>query len=348
MGFRPAARHWPLLTLAALAIGLGSGVATVAFFGLEGEISTEIPEPEVMALPEALAEIRRVPIEPIHGVDRHSLGPGPLPAGVRPHELPPVEVEAAFVERSSFGPIPRRSPDGRLPSDHFAAARDIAEGRPLVAVLVTGLGLHQELSTQALALDPAVAFGVSPYISTAADWQRAMRWHGHETYLMLPLEAVDPTVDDQGALAISLEDDPQAMATGLRKVLSRGAGYVGLATQARSFAEQPERFSALVAEMAGRGLALLELGGSHLAAVAITGGLPYLAVEHPLDRVLRPDAIDAMLAELENDARANGFAAAWTSPIPLVLDRVWRWSSEVEERGFDLVPMSALLEAMAR
>ena len=335
----------PFLVTGALLIGIAAGVATVALLDLGGAVSFRVPPEQILPIPEDLAEVVRRPVEPIHGVDLHSPGPGALPGGPRPAERPPLEMSRALLERSTFGKIPRRSAEGTVSATYYASSVAEDLGRPLVAIIITELGLDQELTAQAAAFPSAVTFAFSPYISTASDWQRFMRWHGHEVLTMLPLRSLDTIHDDQGSLAIVPDWDTEEKLAGLRKVMSRGGGYVGLAGAARSFGASPEQFHDLAEDLALRGLSFIELGGRHLAQIASETGLPYLSVELALDQELSPSAIDSRLQQLEDLARSKGTATAYSSPIPLVLDRIWSWSTALPERGLTLVPVSHLLGA---
>jgi len=318
------------------------------------------PEARAVVVP-ALAVpalVDEAPLPP--GVDRNGPAPPALPEGVRPASRPPVEVDRRLVERHVAGELPRIARNGARPLDTYAAAVVPGEGadehaaggaghaagaaRPSIALLVTGLGLDHETTGRVVALPAAVALGFSPYVSGVPAWQRFMRWHGHETLTTLPLRAIDPQRDDRGALAIDETLPPPDMRRALLDVLARGSGYVAAAGQAGAFAAEPERFTPVAAELAGRGVGFVELDGGHLRGVAARTGLAYLAAPLALDADLRPERIDAALRALEEEARAQGTAVGYTRPVPLVLDRLWTWARTLDERGFALVPPSALMQ----
>ncbi|MEZ5825547.1 MAG: divergent polysaccharide deacetylase family protein [Geminicoccaceae bacterium] len=309
----------------------------------------------VMPLPASLQEEVPAPTEMIHGVDRHSAGPGALPDEERSRPLPPVEIFTKLLEPTVYGRIPRRADDGSTSFRTYAAGAPglrVADsegtiggqGGARVAIAVIDLGLDQQVSKQSIALPWALSFGVTPYVATTADWQRFMRWHGHEVFTMLPLESLDTANVDQGALALSAREDPASLLDGLARVMSRGAGYVGVAGNARGFAAEPGAFAPIAAELARRGLAFMELDGRFLEDIADESELPYLSMSMALDEELSPAAVDERLHDLERLALANGMATAYTGPVPVVLDRIWNWSRELASRGITLVPATSLME----
>ena len=350
----PRSSRLPLLVLLVLILGIGLGAATMWLFGVSGAVSLDSDVEIVMPLPAGLNEVPPAPTEMIHGVDRHSPGPGALPEQDRARARPPVELFTKLLQASVYGRVPVRAADGstslrtysapepeRVVADGSAAVTQGAGAR--VAIAVVDLGLDQQVSRQSVALPWPVSFAVTPYIATAPDWQRFMRWHGHEVFTMLPIEALDPENDDQGALAIPVHDDQTGRLDRLDQVMSRGSGYVGLAGAARGLAAGVDAFAAIADDLQARGLGFMELDGRFLEPVAREAGLPYISMTMALDEELTPASIDARLDDLERLALANGFATAYTGPVPVVLDRIWNWSRDLSARGVTLVPATSLM-----
>jgi polysaccharide deacetylase 2 family uncharacterized protein YibQ len=73
-------------------------------------------------------------------------------------------------------------------------------------------------------------------------------------------------------------------------------------------------------------------------AVAIEGAVR-------LDAIQTADAIDARLNELEERAKASGFAVGEASEYPVSIDRIAAWAANVEAHGFALVPITAIAAA---
>src|SRR5689334_12612494 len=57
--------------------------------------------------------------------------------------------QLALIEDSPDGPLPRIGADGRTPMAAYAAAFDLKDRRPRIAVVVTGLGVSEANTPQA-------------------------------------------------------------------------------------------------------------------------------------------------------------------------------------------------------
>lgn len=100
-----------------------------------------------------------------------------------------------LVEESQNGPIPRMGPQGDKPFDAYARASitpDAAGGRALVAVIVTGLGLSESGTLDAIEkLPDTVTLAFAPYGRTLKRTASVARAGGHELMLEIPLEPFD-------------------------------------------------------------------------------------------------------------------------------------------------------------
>ncbi|MDH3231865.1 MAG: divergent polysaccharide deacetylase family protein, partial [Alphaproteobacteria bacterium] len=80
------------------------------------------------------------------------------------------------------------------------------------------------------------------------------------------------------------------------------------------------------------------------AALARGMDLPHASRQVFLDNDLDADTITGQLAELERVARRRGYAIAIGHPHDVTVDVLARWIPEARARGFDLVPVSAIVK----
>jgi polysaccharide deacetylase 2 family uncharacterized protein YibQ len=129
--------------------------------------------------------------------------------------------------------------------------------------------------------------------------------------------------------------------------MSRATGYVGLTNiLGGRFMGEQMAIDPIIAETAKRGLIFFDRGASsnsvvitaarHTGATIATGTLA-------LDAVQTQAAIDMRLSELEAQAHQDGFAIGVASPYPVSIARLAEWAAGAEARGFQLVPLSALV-----
>jgi polysaccharide deacetylase 2 family uncharacterized protein YibQ len=258
-------------------------------------------------------------------------------AGVGP--LPPAPIAGLFVNGPA-GPLPIIAQNGRTPFDAYRRGFT-GDGRPLVALVIRGLGLNAQATRAAIeTLPPQVTLSFVVYADGLQDWIDLARAHGHEVLLEAPMEPTDYPDNDPGPYTLMAQAPPQQIVQRLEWVLSRATGYFGLTNSLGDrFLRTPAAAATLTTALRGRGLAFIDDGlGRGRAAGARRASA--LAV---IDASLTPASIDQQLQVLQDGARASGQALGIAGPYPVTLEKVARWTGTVEQQGFKLAPASALV-----
>jgi uncharacterized protein len=233
-----------------------------------------------------------------------------------------------LVERTRYGLLPKIGADGTRPSQVYARPAAAKPG-PRVAVVM---------------LPAALTLAFAPY---GGDLERAVsraRDDGHEVMLQVPMEPFDYPDNDPGPHTLTVRAKPQENIERLHWVMGRFAGYTGLVTfMGAKLTADEMALAPILKEIAGRGLLLVDDGSSSRSVVR--QGPTALKAQTVLDAVPRAEAIDRELQRLEDLARERGTAIGSASALPLTIDRITRWTRTLEERGIQLVPLSALAEA---
>lgn len=252
-----------------------------------------------------------------------------------------------LVDRGRHGPMPKLG-EGRVRAlDVYARPAGAGTG-PRIALLVSGLGIGQAATASAIAkLPAAVSLAFAPY---GADLDRSVaraREAGHEVLLQAPMEPFDYPDSDPGPQTLLTTARPPENIDRLAWAMSRFSGYVGIVNlMGAKFMSDPAAFEPVMREIAARGLGFLDDGASPRAialAAAAKYKTPAARAEIVVDAVPRAEAIDRELARLEAQAKAKGFVLASASGLPLTIERIARWSRDLEARGVRLVPVSVAL-----
>ncbi|WP_342151681.1 divergent polysaccharide deacetylase family protein [Methylorubrum sp. SB2] len=252
-----------------------------------------------------------------------------------------------LTERGRNGPLPKLGEGKLRPLDVYARPEEPGQG-PRIAILVSGLGIGQAATLGAIArLPAAVSLALSPYGSDLEKTAARAREAGHEILVQLPMEPFDYPDSDPG---------PQTLLTGSRPAenldrtswaLSRFPGIVGVVNlMGAKFSGEAGALDPVLKEIAGRGLGFIDDGTVQRPLVAAAAGkakLPAARADVVIDATARPDAIDAELTRLEALARQKGFVLASASAAQLTIDRLSRWTRDLEARGIRLVPVSVAL-----
>lgn len=242
------------------------------------------------------------------------------------------------------------APSNRSPAwQRYAQPFEPQADQPMIAIVVTGLGLSEAATQTAIRQLPAeITLSFSPYARRLDEWIALARSQGHEVLLDLPMEPEGFPVDDPGPQAILTELGPQENAERLQWVLSRGSAYLGVAgTKGGGFTPGRGAIDLLFERLAQDGLVFLgnpAEGQQAMREIAQLAGLPLLFSDRTLDQqAASRSVIDAGLSAIERTALSKGQAVAVARPYPVSLERLKAWSEQVPERGVQLAPVSALL-----
>jgi len=258
-------------------------------------------------------------------------------------------ADPELIEDSLEGPLPKRGPEGREARTAYARPFDKNDNRPKIAIIVGGLGVGASVTETAIkTLPPAITLGYVPFGGNPQiDVDRA-RETGHEVLLEVPMEPFDFPSSDPGPHALLTGAPAEENIKRFRWALSRFTGYAGFThLLGARFLSETSAIEPILQEGAERGLYFFDSGTSarslaltaarHANAAITTGTLI-------LDEVLSAAAIDDKLVRLEAQARSNGFAIGTGSPSPVTVLRIAEWAAAANERGFHLVPVSALAQ----
>ncbi|MBV8474433.1 MAG: divergent polysaccharide deacetylase family protein, partial [Hyphomicrobiales bacterium] len=173
-----------------------------------------------------------------------------------------------LVEASHYGVLPRIGADGARPADVYArpiaASARMKPGSPRIALLIGGLGLNAEGTTQAIAGLPAdVTLGFAPYGGDLEREAARARAAGHEIWLQAPMESFAGSADRPGPHMLLAGASDADNLESLRWLMSRFSGYVGIVNYlGGKFTADTRALSPVLAEIASRGLAYFDDGTS--------------------------------------------------------------------------------------
>ena len=295
--------------------------------------------------------------------EEQGLGPRFEPKGDTdaPADSPPVQTRQAngalsirpdsrVSERGPHGPLPVVSDQGLRPLDIYARpASETYTSVPKIAIVVSGLGLSQTGTQNAIEKLPAdVTLAFAPYGSSLDRWMQKARQEGHELLLQLPMEPFDYPDNDPGPHTLLVNHSNQEMTDRLSWLLARMTNYVGVMNyMGARFTSSESSLQLFMKEITRRGLMYVDDGtSSRSAAPATASGLrtPFSRSDIVIDDIPRPKDIAARLLQLEGTARAQGIAVGVATALPVTVDELARWSKDLEERGLQLIPVSASID----
>ena len=272
----------------------------------------------------------------------------PLDAG-EPGPGPSAQQIEAAVQQAALSPIvvPQAPAEGEPLWQKNAVQMADTEGQPMIAIVIDDLGLNRINARRTIALPPPLTLAFMTYAEGLEPMTAAARTVGHELMVHVPMEPDDASYD-AGENVLTTDLTPAEVARRLVWALGRFEGYVGINNHMGSkFTGSPVGMAQVMTELRSRGLLFLD---SKTSSDSVGIGLAArMAVAHTSRDVFidnepeNMDSIRRQLDKLEDIARRRGMAVGIGHPHDTTLEVLAQWLTEVEGRGFKLVPISAIV-----
>ncbi len=271
------------------------------------------------------------------------------PVGIQ--ELTRFGVDPNLIEETPNGPIPQIDGAGNTPFATYARASvtQAGTGKPVIAIVVTGLGINESGTLDAIAkLPDNVTLAFAPYGRSLQRTTAAARAEGHEMLLQVPMEPFDYPDNDPGPQTLLTGQSPRANLDKLYWLMARFGGYIGIMNyMGARFTASAADFEPLMEEIGTRGLGYLDDGSSNRSVAPQLSGrdkVPFGRGDEEIDTNPSRGAIMDKLADLEAKAADRGYAIGIASALPVTIDAITDWAEGLKSRGALLVPVSAIMK----
>ena len=260
-----------------------------------------------------------------------------------------------LLEETEQGAIPRIAATGETPFEAYARPSltpATADGKKLIAIVVTGLGLNETGTANAIdTLPEGITLAFAPYGKSLNRTVASARSGGHEIVLEVPLEPFDYPDSDPGPDTLLTGQAPRDNLDKLFNVMASFGGYIGVMNHMGArFTASTADFAPIMEELGARGLGYLDDGSSNRSVatqLAAANNVEFGRADMVLDMNPSRTSILEQLAALEARATENGTAIGVISALPVSVQTLAEWAGDIENRGFAIVPVSALMKAGA-
>jgi polysaccharide deacetylase 2 family uncharacterized protein YibQ len=263
-------------------------------------------------------------------------------------QAPAPEPKAAAAPMPA-APAPAAPPPAsgtRQPWQQFAKAVPATEGRPMIAIVIDDMGIDKAESARVIDLPAGITIAFMTYAKDLARQAASARAAGHELWLHVPMEPLDGELD-AGSHALKTSLTPEENRQRLDWALAQLDGYVGINNHMGSrFTSSEAEMKPVLAEVKARGLAFLD---SRTTAATVAGriasemGVPHIDRDVFIDNDETVEAVLVQLRRTEEIAQKRGRALAIGHPHATTIAALLKWLPTLKEKGFVLVPASALL-----
>lgn len=257
----------------------------------------------------------------------------------------PAAPIAGLSQPGPNGPLPTIASDGRVPAQAYARPFR-SNGRPRVALIVGGLGLNAVTTRAAIErLPPEVTLSFVPYAEGLQTWIDLARAQGHEVMLEMPMEPTGYPDNDPGPYTLLASGQAADIQSKMNWLLGRATGYFGVTNyMGDRFANSDAGMNAFLGILRQRGVAFLDDGSMSRRP----GAWARASANRVIDEQQTPAAIVGQLNALEALAKGRGQALGTGFSYPVTVEAVARWTAEVDARGLQLAPASAMTQRPGR
>jgi uncharacterized protein len=288
-----------------------------------------------------------------HGENTGSSGQGehggadPVAQTPAPAQQEGPRFEQALVEETEKGMLPMVAPDGRKAWEVYARPFEGDTKLPRIAIIMTRMGISRSLTeAAALALSPEISFSFSPAASNLDDQVAMAQRAGHEIFLDIPMEPFGYPANDPGPYTLLTSLSAVDNLNRLESMLGRTVGYAGvIGVKGSQFTTDEEALTPVLSVLKERGLMYVDSAAtSRTIALEIAGTiqLPRAVANANIDDNPAVAEMQRRFAALERTAQRTGYALGVIPPLPLTIDLLVAWSATLAERGFVLVPATAI------
>jgi polysaccharide deacetylase 2 family uncharacterized protein YibQ len=191
-----------------------------------------------------------------------------------------------------------------------------------------------------------VTLAYLPYSPHIALQTKAAAAKGHELMVHLPMAPEGMRVNP-GPNYLGVDHSPEELKARINANLNAFSGYVGVNNHMGSaFTQDRAGMDILAQELKARGVYFLDsmtapesIGEKAARAASVRATHRDVFLDHYEDM----SHVLASLERLERIARKTGAAVAIGHPKDVTLDALEKWLPTLQAKGFDLVPMSELI-----
>ncbi len=357
---KPPARPWavPALMAAVLlggvAIGVGVGLgimanraepeAITAWERAEMEVDRP-PRRETLLVPADPVQPPLVPLVPVPPARPGGPADDGFDADAAESQPPRVAVAPLIVPPS---PPVRPAESGSPAWVRYAVPAPKANGLPMIAVVIDDLGVDRKRSERVVDLRAPLTLAWMTYAEGLPQITQSARKRGHELMLHVPMQPQGESYDP-GPDVLEVNASPEENRRRLVWGLDRFDGFVGINNHMGSrYTTDRTGMRVVMEEVKRRGLLFLDSVTTEKSVgpeMAKRYGIPFSVRNIFIDNEQSVGAVRAQLAKAEAHARKFGTAIAIGHPHDATIEALSSWLPGLEARGFQLVPVTAIVRA---
>lgn len=223
----------------------------------------------------------------------------------------------------------------------------IPDGTPKIAIIIDDMGVSHGNSLRTIDLDAPLTLAFLPYAEGLPQMTADARAAGHELMIHMPMQAMTSPVS-LGPIAVKTGMSADEVYANMQAAFKTFDGYEGVNNHMGSKVTQdPALMRAVMKSLKERDLFFVDsrtISSSVAAETAREYGLPVAIRDVFLDHEDTPAFVAGALRKLEKVAVRKGHAIAIGHPKDVTIQALREWLPDAQQRGFEIVHVSELLE----
>lgn len=262
--------------------------------------------------------------------------------------LPPAPI-SGLTQRTSFGPVPAKSPSGKSALTEYSRPFTLPAGKKPVSIIIGGLGINRSLTQRAIDELPAdVTLSFAAHSVGLQSWINAARAGGHEVIIEIPMEGESFNAAEPGAnRALRVSNKLPDNRRNLDWLLSRAQGYYAVTNyNGELFLKRADVAAPLLDRLSQTGLGFITDGSFQtptLGALAKSVALPFQTGSGLIDPNPNKTIIDTNLSNLSVKAQTSDHPVGVGFAYPETIEAVQNWIRGLDASGLVLAPASSAL-----
>jgi polysaccharide deacetylase 2 family uncharacterized protein YibQ len=220
--------------------------------------------------------------------------------------------------------------------------------RPKMAIVIDDLGIENHISQELLHWNLPITFSILPFTPYSKTIAQEAHRRGKEVILHLPMEPHGYPKKNPGDGALLYKMDEEKLLRQLSKDIEAIPYIQGVSNHMGSrLMEDPEKMKIILSELKRRGLYFLDSRTTPQTVGLQTAqalGLASTERDVFLDHVVEEEDIIQSLERLAQEALISGRAIGVGHPHPATLRALKRMVPKIQEKGIEIVPLSALID----
>ncbi len=219
-------------------------------------------------------------------------------------------------------------------------------GKGKIVIIIDDMGMDRKRTKEAMALPAPVTFAWLPYAANIQPLVDESKTAGHEAIVHVPMEPERASIDP-GPTVLKTSMNADELKAMLDKNLSAFTGYVGFNNHMGSkMTQDVQGMQLIMAEAARRGVLFVDsrtAPDSVADQTAAAMGVAHAARDVFLDHYEDINSVRAALQKMEVVADKQGYAIGIGHPKDNTLAALREWIPTLAARGFEMVPVSAIV-----